>query len=1017
MKRIFFAFLLLICSFPISIIAGEFLHPAIISFETGVLPAQTGKNSVLTVSADHYKHQQNSLKWIWYSKDASWNIKAAIPYHIKQNGDNGISTFVFWVYAAKPQEGDLKVEFLKDGRVCSYFIYHLNFTGWRGAWLAFDRDMQGKPEEGMNEMRVTSIGSNAGELYFDHIILSADEDSRQHTADFQAPYINPLTDTHWLILLKSWNKQFDLNLPKASEPQQNSSIQTIESRLKNFLLEGKKPVVLADLKKEFEQYGLTRNSNGSWKGLPVFFERYGETYTALDGPNYQKLYADASGLSKTCDFLLKLAVTYTKTTNEETRAEVGKMYIQLMQHLQDQGFQAGSAMGTLHHLGYSIRNFYPAALLMKDLLRENALLISVQQACEWFAGTGEIKTAPSEPGMDIDAFNTSLIGRLVSVLLIDETSYKTRYMKAFKRWLDNGFLYTPGTEDGFKPDGSIYHHRHNYPAYAIGGLEGAVTANYLLYGTTFQLHPTGRAHLKDALLSMRFYCNLQTWPLSLSGRHPDGKGHLIPVHYALMALTGNPDYSEKTDKDLASAYLRLETKTHAKYCKQFLQMGLQPEPSPEGNRNFSYSCLNVHRRKNWMVSAMGFSRYLWATETYPGANMYGRYLNYGNLQITATGDPVSNFGSGFRQEGWDWNHFPGTTATELPLTELRANVINPDKNSGNEEMLLSDETFAGGLSFQGKQGIFAMKLHENPKYGGTLKARKSVFFFDNRIVALGSNIRSALPDKEVHTTLFQVYQSETAKVPSVNSMPITAMPFSEIFKGKTNHFSDGLNNHFFVSEGEVVLQKKVQDSFHEETDAPTRNPFASAWINHGTKATTDHYEYLILVQPDSKTIETTRKNLKSVKKSPYEVLQKDSLAHIVHDKLSNTTAFAFFEAGKFENKNLFVSVSLPALFMMQKISETKLHISLADPDLRFYEGAADEEYDANGRRIERSVYTRHWINNPSGKSEIDLILSGEWKTEGNPEYFQVKSAENGKTTLTVNCQHGFSREASLVKVK
>ena len=103
--------------------------------------------------------------------------------------------------------------------------------------------------------------------------------------------------------------------------------------------------------------------------------------------------------------------------------------------------------------------------------------------------------------------------------------------------------------------------------------------------------------------------------------------------------------------------------------------------------------------------------------------------------------------------------------------------------------------------------------------------------------------------------------------------------------------------------------------------------------------------------------------------------------------------------------------------MLEKNSETRVNISLADPDLRFYEGAADEEYDANGKRIERSVYSRHWINNPSGKSEIELILSGEWQTEGSPEHIQVKSVANGKTTLTVSCQHGLSREASLVKVR
>ena len=1001
MKRIFFAFLLLICSFPISIIAGEFIHPAIISFETGILPAQAGKNSVLTVSADHYKHQQNSLEWVWSNRDASWSIKDEIPYHIKQNGDNGISTFVFWVYAAKHQEGDLKVEFLKDGRVCSYFIYHLNFSGWRGAWLAFDRDMQGKPEEGMNEMRVTAIGSNAGELYFDHIILSADEDSRQHTADFQAPYINPLTDTHWLILLKSWDKKFDLNQTTTSEPQQISSIQTIESRLKNFLLDGKKPVVLADLKKEFNQYGLTRNSNGSWKGLPVFFERYGETYTALGGPNYQKLYADASGLSKTCDFLLKLAVTYTKTTDKETRADVGKMYIQLMQHLQDQGFQAGSAMGTLHHLGYSIRNFYPAALLMKDLLRENAMLDSVQQACEWFAGTGELKTAPSEPGMDIDAFNTSLIGRLVSVLLIDEPSYKTRYMTAFKRWLDNGFLYTPGTEDGFKPDGSIYHHRHNYPAYAIGGLEGAVTANYLLYGTTFQLHPTGRAHLKDALLAMRFYCNLQTWPLSLSGRHPDGKGHLIPEHYALMALTGNPDYSEKTDKELATAYLRLETKANAKYRKQFLQTGIQPEPSPEGNRNFSYSCLNVHRRNNWMVSAMGFSRYLWATETYPGANMYGRYLNYGNVQITATGDPVSNFGSGFHQEGWDWNHFPGTTATELPLTELRANVINPDKNSGNEEMLLSDEAFAGGLSFQGKQGIFAMKLHENPKYSGTLKARKSVFFFDNRVICLGSDINGGKPEKNVHTTLFQVYLQDSLQAVEINGKKISDFPFQKTATEKNTIVSDGLNNYFFVTNGTVLLKKSAQNSFDEESEKPTRSNFWLGVVDHGKFPANGQYNYMILVQPTANELKKTSKQMISANK-PYQLIRQDSVAHIVRDKATGITAYVFFEAISNLCNTGVLSVSKPCLVMESKNREG-LTMSVTDPDLHFFDGKTDFTFDANGKLMERSVYSLPWVKNPALNSIIEVEVAGKWQLAKENKNIEVMPAKGQRTVLKITC--------------
>ncbi len=999
--------------------AKEFAHPAIISFETGVFPAATSGKSELNTSGDHFKHGQKSLQWKWSETDATLSFVQNIPYAAQNpHGDNSVATFVFWLYSLRQlPEAKLIFEFLKDDKVCSSFEYGLNFKGWSGAWVAFDRDMQGKPQPGMNELRITVKGAAQGELFFDHLMLSSFQDVRHHTAGLEAPFINANTDSHWLTLLNSWNKKFDLSIKKEISAEDMASLQTIEKRFVETLTENKKAISVKALTASFNQYRIRKNRDGSVRGLPVFFERWGETYERLGAQRYNLLFDNPSGLSEFNELLFNLANTYHQSASESEKQTLAGMYLLLIRHSLDQGFRAGSAMGTLHHLGYSMRNFYASGVLMRSELQKAGLAGDMQQAMEWFAGTGEIKTAPLVAGMDVDAFNTSLSGRLASILMLDDSSEKVRYMNAFVRWVNNGLMISDGTQGTFKIDGSMHHHRHNYPAYAVGGLDGAVNAAWILHNTGFALSQEGRENLKNSLLAMRFYSNLLTWPLSLSGRHPDGLGHIDPLHFARLAMAGSPDGQKPVDTELASAYLRLVGNQPTNYTRIFQKSGIKAEKAPEGNQTFPYSCLNVHRRDNWLVSAMGHSRYFWATESYVGANHYGRYLNHGHLQIMANGQPVSNFSSGFNQKGWDWNHFPGTTATYLPLKDLKADIKNLDENSGYEEMLLSDETFAGGISIRNRNGAFAMKLHEHDKYNGSLRARKSFFFFDNRIVALGSNIRSVLPDKEVHTTLFQVYQSEAVKVPLANNNPVTSMPFSETFKGKMNHLSDGLNNHFFVREGEVVLQKKVQESFHEETDAPTRNPFASAWINHGAKAKTDHYEYLILVQPDNKTVETTLKNLKSVKKSPYEVLQKDSMAHIVHDKLSNTTAFAFFEAGEFKNKNLFVSVNVPALFMMEKISENQINISLADPDLRFYEGAADEAYDASGKRIERSVYSRQWINNPSGKSEIELVLSGEWKTEGNSENIQVKSVANGKTTFRVSCQHGLSRETSLVKIR
>ena len=43
----------------------------------------------------------------------------------------------------------------------------------------------------------------------------------------------------------------------------------------------------------------------------------------------------------------------------------------------------------------------------------------------------------------------------------------------------------------------------------------------------------------------------------MSGRHPDGKGKLVPMHFAMMALAGSPDGKEEYDSEMASSYLRL----------------------------------------------------------------------------------------------------------------------------------------------------------------------------------------------------------------------------------------------------------------------------------------------------------------------------------------------------------------------------------------------------------------------------------------------------------------------------
>lgn len=93
-----------------------------------------------------------------------------------------------------------------------------------------------------------------------------------------------------------------------------------------------------------------------------------------------------------------------------------------------------------------------------------------------------------------------------------------------------------------------------------------------------------------------------------------------------------------------------------------------------------------------------------------------------------------------------------------------------------------------------------------------------------------------------------------------------------------------------------------------------------------------------------------------------------------------------------------------------------LTVSAADPDLRFYEGPSDEVFDADGRRAERSVYSRKWIDNPSGESQLEVVIRGRWQSaDDRPECRIEPAGEN--TALIFTCREGATREVNLIEMK
>lgn len=141
--------------------------------------------------------------------------------------------------------------------------------------------------------------------------------------------------------------------------------------------------------------------------------------------------------------------------------------------------------------------------------------------------------------------------------------------------------------------------------------------------------------------------------------------------FANIALAGDLSGRGNTfDHGLAADYLRLVRDRDTPNARFFKKEGIKPAQAPQGFFVYNYGSAGIFRRADWMVTLKGYTTDVWGAEIYTKDNRYGRYQSYGSVQIMGKGNPVSRTGSGFVQEGWDWNRLPGTTTIHLPFELL-----------------------------------------------------------------------------------------------------------------------------------------------------------------------------------------------------------------------------------------------------------------------------------------------------------------------------------------------------------
>ena len=193
----------------------------------------------------------------------------------------------------------------------------------------------------------------------------------------------------------------------------------------------------------------------------------------------------------------------------------------------------------------------------------------------------------------------------------------------------------------------------------------------------------------------------------------------------------------------------------------------------------------------------------------------------------------------------------------------------------------------------------------------------------------------------------------------------------------------------------------------QNTGKENSDDWVTLTVDHGKAPKGASYEYAVLPQTDQAVMEAF------IKKPSYKVLQKDRNAHIVRDLKSNTTSYILFETPDVLPKGLVQKVDTSCLVMLRENKEEVI-LTVCQPDLALYRGPSDDIYDEQGKRIERSIYSRPWINNESAEIPVTITLKGQWKVTETP-YCKLVSADKKQTVLRFSCRNAAGFDVVLRK--
>ncbi|TKG96304.1 hypothetical protein EYV94_03340 [Puteibacter caeruleilacunae] len=654
----------------------------------------------------------------------------------------------------------------------------------------------------------------------------------------------------------------------------------------------------------------------------------------------------------------------------------------------------GGSMGN-NFLGYSISLF-----LNKELLSQENMLDNELKTLNWISNVvGPQFSFPKlweVTGYNADGVRAMLNNRMCYVLSLPANHPKrTDEAKYFSKLFDKSLQIADGWADLIKSDYMGYHHKNAYlSAYAPNAYHTASLMTYLLNGSSYQVSDKAIDNLSKAILTTRIYTNKYDCPRASAGRFPENLGVLVR-NMPCFAYMAQVDATNK--QELEGAFARLWDPGYEHFKDNYIESvgckimyhgsigalqvavdqvkkNIRAEDDPHGSWFYPYAGLGIYRQDNWLLSFKGNSKYIWDYESSKTENFYGRFVSAGALRIMAGGNPVSAEKSGYTIDGWNWTRLPGATTLEMPYEKLRS------KKTRN----FTPESYLGGVNMGDNCGVVSMKYNAPLN---NLSLNKSFFFFDDYVVAIGSNIAAKDEPYMVQTTLFQNGLQKGQKRFNVNGQDIQKSVEKKV-DAKDLFLTDAQGHAYFVKGNNTItysLGKQTAPLHHGKQNATA--DFASARILHGENPGNESYLYMIQINGGVEGAKHLAKDHDYL----FQIIQQDEVAHIVNYKACNTTAYALLSANKTSNDALISKTNTPCLAMVKSTTDNKVELKIQNPEL----GKIDKKIGYND-------VNNYW-HKSSTVQPVTLTLKGSWKLDTPNKEVKVIEMNKTQTTIQFEC--------------